>query len=65
MKKVGDLLTALGIVGVIVGGGGVATDTDDKFWLIAICIFVGSCILLLIGILMRNRNKNKENKTNK
>lgn len=68
MKKVGDLFTALGIVGTIVGGIAVATDKSvgaGKEWLITVCIFVGSCILLLIGIIMRNRSKGKENETNK
>lgn len=61
MKKVGDLLTALGVVGfiavvleLIIGWG--MLPQSIILWFI-----IGSFVLLVIGLITRNSGKNKEN----
>ncbi len=64
MKKIGDLLTALGVVGFIAVVSELALD-----WkllpneMVFFFFIVGSLILLLIGIILRSIGKSKENKT--
>ena len=65
MKKVGDLLTALGAVGVMA--------VILEFWLnwrmipqsIILWFIIGSCVLLLAGLFMRNSGKSEESSSNK
>ncbi|MCM1358556.1 MAG: hypothetical protein NC205_08160, partial [Prevotella sp.] len=61
MKKVGDLLTALGVVGfiavvleLIIGWG--MLPQSIILWFI-----IGSFVLLVIGLIIRNSGENKEN----
>lgn len=64
MKKVGDLLTALGAVGLIF----IVLELimDWKMFSDEIMIFffvIGSLVLLLIGIILRSIGKPKETKS--
>lgn len=66
MKKVGDLLTALGAVGLIF----IVLELmfDWKMFSDEMIIFffvIGSFILLLIGIILRSIGKSKEVKSEK
>ena len=66
MKKVGDLLTALGAVGLIF----IVLELimDWKMFSDEIMIFffvIGSLVLLLIGIILRSIRKSKETKSEK
>lgn len=66
MKKVGDLLTAFGVVGFLAVVLELVMDwkmiSNEMVFLLFI---VGSLILLLIGIVFRSIGKSKENKSNK
>ncbi|MCM1316496.1 MAG: hypothetical protein NC244_14130 [Alistipes senegalensis] len=66
MKKVGDLLTALGAVGLIF----IVLELimDWKMFSDEMMIFffvIGSLVLLLIGIILRSIGKPKETKSEK
>ncbi|MDE5947112.1 MAG: hypothetical protein K2G63_07405 [Oscillospiraceae bacterium] len=66
MKKVGDLLTASGIVEFIFVGLELIMDwkmlpNETAFFFFVI----GSLIILLIGIIMRSISKSKESKSEK
>ncbi|MDE5860627.1 MAG: hypothetical protein K2H28_00355 [Ruminococcus sp.] len=66
MKKVGDLLTALGAVGLIF----IVLELimDWKMFSDEIMIFffvIGSLVLLLIGIILRSIGKSKETESEK
>jgi len=63
MKKVGDLLTALGVVGFLpiiaeVVGLKIFKGEDIIF----LFLIIGSLILILFGIILRSAGKSKENK---
>ena len=65
MKKVGDLLTALGAVGLIAVVleliiGWRMIPQSIMLWFI-----IGSCVLLLAGLFMRNSGKSEESSSNK
>lgn len=66
MKKVGDLLTALGVVGLIFIVLELIMDwkmfSDE---IIILFFIIGSLILLLIGIIIKNIGKSKETKSKK
>ena len=65
MKKVGDLLTALGIVGflpIILEAAGLKIFKGDD--MIFFFFIIGSLVLILFGVVIRSIGKSKENKTN-
>lgn len=66
MKKVGDLLTALGVVGLIFIVLELIMDwkmfSDE---IIILFFIIGSLTLLLIGIIIKNIGKSKETKSKK
>ena len=66
MKKVGDLLTALGVVGLIFIVLELIMDWKMFSDEIIILFFViGSLTLLLIGIIIKSIGKSKETKSKK
>lgn len=65
MKKIGDLLTALGVVGFLAIVLELIMDWKMiPGGMIFLLFTVGSLVLLLVGIIIRSISKSKENKSN-